>query len=281
MAASEIVKLNVGGQRFYTTRRTLLPPTRPNFFHGLLDGRLPAVLDEGGCYFIDRSPKYFECVLQYLRSGTWDGPREALEEARFYGIEVNVMEAVTDEYLIALADSSRLAELIKWKDGIAALMERITPMLVHAVKSSTLLAPTVVINVLPDIESLVDECEKTLSGISRKPPHFSTKEQARQALAWLQTSAGTVLSDLDYQVINGVRRVSDFAALELYIKDTYKITLHFDISTEFALYARGGHANCAFGVRVGRKAFNPGIDMEFEAATLPCFRIAWHAKRAK
>lgn len=43
--------------------------TRPTFFHRLLSGRIPALKDSHGNYFIDRNPKYFGYILDYLRSG--------------------------------------------------------------------------------------------------------------------------------------------------------------------------------------------------------------------
>eukprot|EP01124_Arcella_intermedia_P019784 TRINITY_DN2712_c0_g2_i1.p1 TRINITY_DN2712_c0_g2~~TRINITY_DN2712_c0_g2_i1.p1 ORF type:complete len:226 (-),score=32.18 TRINITY_DN2712_c0_g2_i1:594-1271(-) len=64
------VHFNVGGTRFSTTKSTLLAH-KDTYFHVLAssDAWKP---DQDGTYFIDRSPKYFEYVLDYLRSGVLD-----------------------------------------------------------------------------------------------------------------------------------------------------------------------------------------------------------------
>ena len=68
-----IIKLNVGGKIFHTTQTTLMSAD-PNsmlarMFANAKNGMAPAILDENGAYFLDRSPKYFEVVLNYLRTG--------------------------------------------------------------------------------------------------------------------------------------------------------------------------------------------------------------------
>eukprot|EP00978_Attheya_sp_CCMP212_P004535 scaffold9878_cov45-Attheya_sp.AAC.4 len=74
---TSILELNVGGQTFSTTRDTLLAyPTSP-YFKRLLNQHVDgdddyqitgALLDAQGRIFIDRNPKLFEQVLEYLRS---------------------------------------------------------------------------------------------------------------------------------------------------------------------------------------------------------------------
>merc|ERR1712223_436569 len=54
-------------------------------------GELPSLKDENGAILIDRSPKYFDAILNYLRMGEiqldHDVDVEALiQEAKFYGI---------------------------------------------------------------------------------------------------------------------------------------------------------------------------------------------------
>lgn len=53
-SACGLVKLNVGGLVFQTTRQTLTQQGRENFFSALLSGRIPSVMDDNDAYFIDR-----------------------------------------------------------------------------------------------------------------------------------------------------------------------------------------------------------------------------------
>lgn len=64
---NNIITLNVGGQRFSTSRSTLtwIPNT---FFTSLLSGRINSVEDDTGAKFIDRDPKLFRRILNYLRT---------------------------------------------------------------------------------------------------------------------------------------------------------------------------------------------------------------------
>lgn len=97
---SQIIKLNIGGVKYWTTRSTLLA-SGDNYFSALVDGRWKASLDEDGFIFIDRNGKYFEPILDYLRMGRWRCPPnldegQLLEEAQFYSIDVNVTKTITD-----------------------------------------------------------------------------------------------------------------------------------------------------------------------------------------
>nr|XP_023029575.1 BTB/POZ domain-containing protein KCTD3 [Leptinotarsa decemlineata] len=85
----DILQLNVGGKRFSTSRQTLtsIPDT---FFTALLSGRISSLRDEKGAIFIDRDPKIFSIVLNYLRTreielnGT--DLRTLRHEAEYYNI---------------------------------------------------------------------------------------------------------------------------------------------------------------------------------------------------
>ncbi|CAO4367724.1 unnamed protein product [Caenorhabditis nigoni] len=64
---TEIVKLNVGGTIFQTTKSTL---TKLNgYFKTMLETRKPIAKDESGAIFIDRDPTYFRLILNFMRDG--------------------------------------------------------------------------------------------------------------------------------------------------------------------------------------------------------------------
>lgn len=85
-SADNIVTLNVGGQKFQTLRSTLAKKIidrssyddayySPNMFEEfVVGGLLTANNDEEGTYsiFIDHNPRYFELVLDYLRTADTD-----------------------------------------------------------------------------------------------------------------------------------------------------------------------------------------------------------------
>eukprot|EP01083_Nonionella_stella_P078632 215280_1 len=68
-----IIKLNVGGVKYVTTKTTLL---KSGYFVALLSGNFAVDLDDEGAYFIDRNGKYFEYILDYMRSGCTVIPSE-------------------------------------------------------------------------------------------------------------------------------------------------------------------------------------------------------------
>lgn len=81
--------LNVGGTRFSTSRQTLswIPDS---FFTALLSGRISSLRDETGAIFIDRDPKVFALILNYLRTKDIElksvDIRALRHEAEYYGI---------------------------------------------------------------------------------------------------------------------------------------------------------------------------------------------------
>ncbi|KAI1284981.1 BTB/POZ domain-containing protein KCTD3 [Halotydeus destructor] len=85
----EIINLNVGGQKFATSKYTLtsIPET---FFTALLSGNIPSLKDATGATFIDRDPSLFSVILNYLRTRQLNLEKYSLEalkhEAEFYGI---------------------------------------------------------------------------------------------------------------------------------------------------------------------------------------------------
>ena len=86
------IKLNVGGTVFLTTKTTL-SKDKKSFLHRLCqdDPDLPSLKDENGAYLIDRDPRYFPVILNYLRHGKLIiEPNLCLEgveeEAEFYNL---------------------------------------------------------------------------------------------------------------------------------------------------------------------------------------------------
>lgn len=64
------IKLNVGGKYFTTTRSTLCEREPNSMLARMFNSQLKASeLDSTGSYLIDRSPTYFEIILNYLRNG--------------------------------------------------------------------------------------------------------------------------------------------------------------------------------------------------------------------
>ena len=93
---NEIIKICVGGKDFKTTRATLMSDQNSmlaKMFDSDNMGRTaPASKDENGSYFIDRSPKYFESILNFLRTGEIEAPscldlKFLMFEAEYFGIE--------------------------------------------------------------------------------------------------------------------------------------------------------------------------------------------------
>ncbi len=96
LTCDEWVTLNVGGRYFTTTRSTLTTKEPESMLARMFckeDSHMWAnSVDSNGAYLIDRSPAYFEPILNYLRHGELVidknvNPQGVLEEARFFGIE--------------------------------------------------------------------------------------------------------------------------------------------------------------------------------------------------
>ena len=99
---AEIIHLNVGGQRFSTSRDTLTW-SPDSFFGSLLSGRIPSLKDDSGAIFIDRDPKLFALILNFLRtkeiSSTGVDVSALRHEAEFYGIASLVKRLILCEDL--------------------------------------------------------------------------------------------------------------------------------------------------------------------------------------
>lgn len=86
--------LNVGGKYFTTTRSTLVSKEPDSMLSHMFSDRdgWGNKRDHRGAFLIDRSPEYFEPILNYLRHGQLivnDGVNllGVLEEAKFFGID--------------------------------------------------------------------------------------------------------------------------------------------------------------------------------------------------
>ena len=62
---ASVIRLNVGGRAFDTTRETLVGC---EFFRPILEGNIGSAVDVNGRVFVDRSPELFTVLLQFLRS---------------------------------------------------------------------------------------------------------------------------------------------------------------------------------------------------------------------
>ena len=95
--AKNIVKLNVGGT-YYTTTRTTLTQYPESMLGSMFNGSFPETKDENGYYFIDRNGPMFQYVLDYLRSSTLALPKDFPHldqlclEADFYQIKPLIEE---------------------------------------------------------------------------------------------------------------------------------------------------------------------------------------------
>lgn len=91
------ITLNVGGKHFMTSRSTLMAKEPLSMLARMFAEENnvylmnPSTTDNKGAYLIDRSPEYFEPILNYLRHGEvildkHVNPKGVLEEAVFYGM---------------------------------------------------------------------------------------------------------------------------------------------------------------------------------------------------
>ncbi|CAL2033838.1 unnamed protein product [Caenorhabditis brenneri] len=83
-----IVKLDIGGTVFQTTKSTLTK--FDGFFKTMLETDVPITKDESGAIFIDRSAKHFDMILNFMRDGHVELPetirevKELCVEAEYY-----------------------------------------------------------------------------------------------------------------------------------------------------------------------------------------------------
>ncbi|XP_059173264.1 BTB/POZ domain-containing protein KCTD9-like [Physella acuta] len=101
---SDWINLNVGGKLFTTTRGTLTrfdgESMLARMFSKDKEIEWNSRMDVTGAYLIDRSPLYFEPILNYLRHGRlildkFVNPEGVLEEAKFFGL-TSLIETLED-----------------------------------------------------------------------------------------------------------------------------------------------------------------------------------------
>ena len=99
MDSKSVIKLNVGGKEFMTTLGTLRSDQNSmlaNIFFSDSNGRVQATQDANGVFFIDRCPKYFAVILNFLRSGKLEkGANIDLEFLRNEAIHFGINGKIT------------------------------------------------------------------------------------------------------------------------------------------------------------------------------------------
>jgi len=120
VSLNSVVTLNVGGTQFITTRQTLLsdPASMLAKMFNPESSLRPGLMKDGA-YFIDRDPKYFPYVLNYLRNGQIlldsDISLEAIKcEASYFGL-VNLEEELNGRIDMKKTDADKIqANLSEW-----------------------------------------------------------------------------------------------------------------------------------------------------------------------
>ena len=137
---SDLVKLNVGGCKFTTTRSTLTndPDSMLARMFAHEESVAPAAKDEDGAFFIDRDGAYFKTILNFMRGGNLIvEPGISLEglkaEAEYYGldsleekIEEKIKEKMTSEVVVLNVGGTKMtttrSTLTKYPDSRLAKM---------------------------------------------------------------------------------------------------------------------------------------------------------------
>jgi len=109
----EMVKLNVGGQLFLTTVDTLVKTK--SMLSTMFSGKIPVMVDRDGYVFIDRDGKFFGKILNFLRNGSIEPPRDRAKcydmykEAEFYQLR-----AMMDQLAEQLESDCVVANSLKY-----------------------------------------------------------------------------------------------------------------------------------------------------------------------
>ena len=93
MNDQKIIRFNVGGTEFSTSRETIQNDRCSMLSIMLRHEEMQGTKDQSGAFFIDRDPAYFRYVLNFLRDGSVDLPEDRhelsqlLREAEFYQVD--------------------------------------------------------------------------------------------------------------------------------------------------------------------------------------------------
>jgi len=116
MSSPNLIKLNVGGETFHTTRRSL---EKSGFFLSLLNSGVAPELDENKQIFVDRDPQLFRYILCALRTDTIylgkDISEEAIrDEVRYFKLKMDNIRWIGGE---KKEDEKSVPNLIKLNVG--------------------------------------------------------------------------------------------------------------------------------------------------------------------
>ncbi len=118
---ASIVRLNVGGVHYSTTRGTLLGSiTTGSYFTGLFSGAFQPLLDADGCYFIDRNGTIFGIILDFIRSHRLSLPADFNQfdllamEADFYQVQPLILAVKIEQQ----KTRGHLLEIIEVKSDV-------------------------------------------------------------------------------------------------------------------------------------------------------------------
>eukprot|EP00658_Telonema_sp_P-2_P005771 TRINITY_DN12179_c0_g1_i3.p1 TRINITY_DN12179_c0_g1~~TRINITY_DN12179_c0_g1_i3.p1 ORF type:complete len:253 (-),score=41.95 TRINITY_DN12179_c0_g1_i3:157-915(-) len=138
--SGSIVRLNVGGQEFATTKQTLTA-VPGSMLAAMFSGDFsPGALDECGRYFLDSDPKHFDIILEYLRTQVVpEASAELIAQAQYFGLgqlaeELRQQSEVTYDYAVGQMDWTPSADsFVFWRALPDLLSASTTPMPLDAI----------------------------------------------------------------------------------------------------------------------------------------------------
>lgn len=167
-AQEDVVCLNVGGQRFTTTRATLMKYSGSLFEEMLASGSPHS--EKNRWYFIDRDPSHFGIVLKYMRDGKVRNsdlksvdPDDLQEEFQFYRIP------------FGSASSSSSSSVSSFSSSASTSMS--TSSSTSTSTSTSIAAPKQVVNLQPVIseEEIREKVQNLFEGGTLLAPSHKLK----------------------------------------------------------------------------------------------------------